>query len=135
MEMDGILTTRVEARNGVALVALTGELDMASSPDLEDRLELLRSDGVRAIVIDLRGLTFVDSTGLRAFIRAKSHARENGHRVLLIGASRQARRVFDIAGVSFLLDDAEATRFLGLFASHEPSRPAEDLAEEAARVN
>jgi anti-anti-sigma factor len=58
-----------DRRNGVARLALRGELDLATAPKLEGHLEQVEQDGVRAVVLDLRDLTFVDSTGLHAFLR------------------------------------------------------------------
>jgi anti-sigma B factor antagonist len=108
-------TTRTESRNGVAKIALSGELDMATAPLLTESLGAWEKDGVSAIVLDLRDLAFVDSQGLRAFLQANNRARENGHRLILIGASRSARQLFELTGTKFLLDEKEAVRVLERF--------------------
>ena len=56
-----VLTTRIEARNGVTSIALAGELDMATAPILDDELSKLVRDGSRVIVLDIRSLRFIDS--------------------------------------------------------------------------
>ncbi len=108
-------TLRIESRNGVARIAMTGELDMTSVPVLLEQLTVIEQDSVSAIMLDLRDLAFVDSSGLRAFFEASERARTNGHRLTLIGASPSARRWFALAGTEFLLDHQEAASVLGQF--------------------
>jgi anti-anti-sigma factor len=69
---------RTEARNGVARVAMAGELDMATVPILTKELALVEQDGVGAIMLDLRDVSFVDSQGLHAFLQAHERAKSNG---------------------------------------------------------
>src|SRR5919197_2925709 len=64
------LSIRTDRRNGVTRVALEGELDLATVPVLEEHLAAIEHDGMRALVLDLRDLTFVDSSGLHAFLNA-----------------------------------------------------------------
>ena len=56
-------SAQIESRDGVARIALTGELDMSTVPQLEHHLDACQADGVRAIVVDLGDLGFVDSSG------------------------------------------------------------------------
>jgi anti-sigma B factor antagonist len=115
-------TAEVESRNGVARVALGGELDIVTAPILADQLERSEQDGIVALVLDLRNLTFVDSSGLHAFLRARERAEANGHRLLLIGATQETRRLFGLTGTEFLMDGQEAVRVLDQFtASTSPS--------------
>lgn len=96
------------SERGVRLIALRGELDLASVPKLERELEAALADSEGAIVIDLSGLEFMDSTGLRALImgqrRASEHerlfaiARKPGQlvaRVLALAGADQAFAVYD----------------------------------------
>lgn len=97
-------TVRTEARNGVAKLALSGDLDLASRPVFEDALEPYREDGVSTVVVDLRDLTFIDTQGIHAFQAA--HDRAAGHyRLLLIGANPMVRRVFEAEQRLSLLDE------------------------------
>jgi anti-anti-sigma factor len=83
-----VFTARTESRNGVASIALSGELDVATVPILEDHLALLKGDGVVAIMLDLRDVTFLDCSALRAFLAARERATTNGHRLTLVGRAR-----------------------------------------------
>jgi anti-sigma B factor antagonist len=116
------LSAPVELRNAVARVALSGELDMASVSTLEDQLAHVEGDGVTVIMLDLRGLTFIDSTGLRAFLQARKRAEANGHRLILIGASEHARKLFSLTGTEFLLDEGEAVSVLDQFTGGRARR-------------
>jgi anti-sigma B factor antagonist len=115
-------TAEVEWRTGVARVALGGELDMMTVPILAEQLERSEQDGIVALVLDLRNLTFVDSSGLHAFLRARKRAEANGHRLLLIGATQETRRLFELTGTEYLMDGQEAVPVLDQFtASPSPS--------------
>ena len=80
---------------GVRL-AMTGELDLASAARVESDLERIERDNPERIVLDLRGLTFMDSTGLRLIAGADTRAREAGREVIVIQGPEAVRRVFSI---------------------------------------
>ena len=108
-------STRIDARNGVASIALIGELDLAGVPLLNDKLTALEQDGTKAIVIDLRDLRFIDSSGLHALVAAHKRSEMNGHRLMLIGANPFTRRLCEITGTEFLLDAQGTAELLGRF--------------------
>ena len=87
-----------------------GELDLAVAPELEDRvLEALRGGGT-SIVLDLRELTFMDSTGVRAIVSAHQVAQEAGADLLLVrpSADSAAWRVIEISGIDKALGLVDA---------------------------
>jgi anti-anti-sigma factor len=84
-------TTHLDSRNGVASLALVGELDLATVSMVEEHLALLEDDGVDAIMLDLRDLTFLDCTALQALLAARDRANKNGHRLAFVEASSCAR--------------------------------------------
>ena len=94
----------VDARNGVIRLVLSGELDMATAPILNDLLGDLEREAAEVIMVDLRDLNFIDSSGLEAFVKAYARSQLDGHRFLIIGESRITRRLFEITGTEFLLD-------------------------------
>ncbi len=98
-------TVRVVSGIVETTIALSGELDMATVPTLEEHLVRAESDGAAAIMIDLRELTFMDSTGLHAFLGARNRADTTGRPLLLIGAQAPVRRLFKLTGQDGLLDD------------------------------
>ena len=96
---------RSQEKDGVVTIALSGELDMATAPILTDNLAPFEGNGVSTIVLDLQDLTFIDSSGLLAFLEARRRAMSNGHRLLLSGPSPVARRLIEVTGTQSLLDE------------------------------
>lgn len=99
------------SRSGqAAVVALRGELDMAGAAALEAELEGLNGD---ALVIDLRDVTFMDSSGLRVLVVASRRAQDGGQRFALVPGSAQVMRVFEITRMrerlEFVEDPGELT--------------------------
>lgn len=123
MGLERGLTAQVVSRYGVASIALGGQLDTTTVSVLEEHLAYYEDDGVVAIMLDLRDLTYLDTTGLQALLRAKDRARSNGHRLILVGASRPARRVFERTGTQFLMDDQEAMGALERFLRAQARKP------------
>jgi anti-anti-sigma factor len=73
---------------------------MTTVPILPEELTRIEQDSVSAIMLDLRDVSFIDSTGLRAFLQAHGRAKMSGHRLILIGASPSARRLFAVTSSS-----------------------------------
>lgn len=95
---------RVEQPDGTAHVVLEGELDIATSPGAEAELKRVEGNGARLIVLDLRRLTFMDSTGLRLLVAADSRARESGRRLAIVRGPEAVHRVLEITGLDAKLD-------------------------------
>ena len=87
--------TTTERPDGV-IVALSGELDLASAPKLEDEMKHLEERGPGVIVLDLKELSFMDSSGLRALLSADARAREAGRRLVLVRGDERVQRVLKI---------------------------------------
>jgi anti-anti-sigma factor len=85
-------------------LSLYGELDIAAAPEVDEELAALERSRPDLIVLDLRGLTFLDSTGLRALLGADARAREEGRRVVLIQGPEPVQRVLSITGLDDRLD-------------------------------
>lgn len=80
-----------------------GELDLVSAPQLRQTLhEAVTNE--RLIAVDLRGLTFMDSTGIHAILEADSGARRRGARLVLIRGSAQIGRLFELVGITDRLE-------------------------------
>lgn len=91
------------SRDGSVVVSLTGELDISTSPELSQALESAQSDPTRAVVVDLAGLQFIDSTGLRVLLGAKRDADRAGAELRVRNPRTEVRRLLEIAGVLELL--------------------------------
>ena len=93
----------------VAVVAPTGELDISGATVLEAELDRLAEDPeLGSVVLDLRGLEFMDSSGLRLVVLADMRAREAGRRFALIRGGDTVHRVFEITRMSDRLDFVDA---------------------------
>lgn len=88
---------------GVVTITLRGELDLASVPALEERLDTIERGEPERIVIDLSGLSFIDSSGLRVLLLAGGRADERGHELLLTQPTEPVRRVLEMTGALDLL--------------------------------
>ena len=87
-------------QNGSAVVVLEGELDLAAADELEVRLIAAVRRAKTDVRVDVSKVTFLDSSGMRALIRALQSAHHEGKGLRVVGANGLGRRVFDIAGVS-----------------------------------
>jgi anti-anti-sigma factor len=95
LESDFAVEAREEASGTV--VTVSGELDVASSQTLEH--ELAKLHGVPVVVIDLRGLSFIDSTGLGVLVRAHQLAKQQGGRIGLVRGNGQVDRLLSLTGL------------------------------------
>jgi len=102
---DAVFETGVRKMADVVVVSVTGELDMATAPALHQAVERAQDQG--PIVVDLRDLTFIDSTGIRALIQMYWAGQDGHSTVSFIRAEDQVQRVFQMAGVEGLLAWAE----------------------------
>jgi anti-anti-sigma factor len=87
------------------VIAVGGELDLATAPQLEETLLPCLRDG-RHAVLDLRALDFMDSTGVRVIVAAHLAAQEHGGRFVLVRAAQDGAvgRVLEISGLDGVLE-------------------------------
>lgn len=90
--------------DGSVLLTVTGELDIATVPVVRDRLAGLTEAGARRLVVDLRDVSFMDSTGLAAFIHAKMRLGDEGSLTLVMEPDSYAHLIFEVAGLVGVLD-------------------------------
>jgi anti-sigma B factor antagonist len=95
----------ISDRDGRAVIVIRGELDLATAPDLEAAIKSRLDDG-QDVVVDLRELEFMDSTGLRVLVAAHGRVEGTEQRFLIVrplpGASIE--RILAVAGVERVLD-------------------------------
>jgi anti-sigma B factor antagonist len=85
------------SREGAApIVRVAGELDMAAAPRMRAVLGEMQGGGTSEVVVDLRGLTFLDSTGLSALVGAELAGRDGQAPVRFIRGSARVQRVFEL---------------------------------------
>lgn len=82
---------------GDAVIALAGELDLSGAPALDEEIEeLSRRPEVVRVVLDLRGLEFLDSSGLRVVALAERRLSAGGRGLVIVRGSETVQRVFEI---------------------------------------
>jgi anti-anti-sigma factor len=98
----GVLGLASERTGSTHVIALRGELDVATVPEVDAELKRAEATDATAIVVDLSELQFIDSTGLRLFIEADLRSRADSCRLTLLRPPAAVGRIFAIAG----LDDS-----------------------------
>ncbi len=99
MPIPEAFTVRVEEHAGAAVVVPTGELDLATAPALEAALTRAFGAAAGRVVLDLRELEFIDSSGLRTLLTARRQAEDAGAGFSLVAGHRGLERTLEIAGV------------------------------------
>jgi anti-sigma B factor antagonist len=110
----------VETRNvrdGMAVIALGGEVDVYTSPRLKQEMVDLLNKGITRLVVDLSAVEYLDSTGLGVLIGGLKRAREREGDLRLICDNLRILRIFEITGLTKIFDiyrtEAEALAELG----------------------
>ena len=96
METEFRVTIRREGR--AAVLALAGELDLASLPRLEDAIDSALESGAEILVLDLAALAFMDVAGLRSVLRGEQRVRAARKRLVLAAPPPGVRRLFALTG-------------------------------------
>ena len=89
------------------VLTVAGELDIATVPQVRNRLRLALSAGERRIVIDLRPLFFLDSIAVAALLQVARQLGEDGRLAVVVAPDSYIRMVFEIAGLPQCLDVVE----------------------------
>ena len=93
-------TVRTEERHDAHVVIPKGELDLATAPALDTALDrAFAAVGPGRVVLDLRELEFIDSSGLRTLLTARRRAEQAGSQFSLVAGHRGLERTLEIAGV------------------------------------
>ena len=79
------------------VLALEGEIDLHESPHVKEKLEPLLAHKLPRIVVDLTGVSYIDSSGLALFIEALQRVQGYGGQLALCGLAASVRTIFEIA--------------------------------------
>ncbi len=101
---EGALDVDVERSAPGVVLRITGELDLASGSKFERELEAVEEAKPELLVIDLRGLSFIDSSGLRLLLVAAQRARDEQRRLVVVQGPPEVNRVLEITGADQQLD-------------------------------
>ena len=83
-----------------ARIVVSGELDLSTGPRLEEEVRQLEAEGPAVLVLDLREVTFFDSTGLQLVLDADVRAREEGRTLIVAPGDGEPRRILELAEVA-----------------------------------
>jgi anti-sigma B factor antagonist len=99
----------IEARSapdGVVVLALTGELDLAAESELRERLAAARASATRGLVLDMAEVTFLDSSALRELLRADVALNEEGVPFVLVGLQPPVGRLLELTRTARMFSTA-----------------------------
>ena len=91
------LTLSTDTAAGVPVVRVIGDLDLSTVPSFDSELE--QSLGGDHVVIELADCTFIDSSALRALVRAQKRIAQEGGSLAIVAPSQPARRVLEVASL------------------------------------
>jgi anti-sigma B factor antagonist len=105
----------VETVDGWQVLCLAGEVDVATAPRLRDRLVQLINEGPPQLVVDLSGLSFIDSMGLGALVSGLKRARAQDGDLRLAGPTDHVAKVLSITRLdqAFLVGDSVEAALAG----------------------
>jgi anti-sigma B factor antagonist len=103
---------RLEITEGArsARMALYGEFDLASAADASRALQELLSHGLDKVIVDLSGLQFMDSTGVKFLVDGRETALARGVKLSLVHGGDPVERVLTVSGVAALFEDVDIRR-------------------------
>ena len=109
--------------NGVVVLAVSGELDVVSGPQLDGRLAALAAAGHQRVVLDAADLEFCDASGITVLLRGNARAREQQGWLRLAAAHARVRRVLAITALTRELPvfDTAADAIAGASLSSSPA--------------
>jgi anti-anti-sigma factor len=90
----------VQRDQGTIRIVVAGELDMETGPRLHEELDRACAAGPERLVLDLRPVSFFDSTGLQLVLDAEVRCRRNGTRFIVLPGDGEPRRVLELAEVT-----------------------------------
>lgn len=87
-----------ERAEDYSMISVRGEVDLHTAPKVQAAIERAAEGGSSAVVVDMSGIAFMDSTALSTFMRSKDALEERGVSLRLTTPSRAVDRIFDVTG-------------------------------------
>jgi anti-anti-sigma factor len=107
--MSELATIEVVELGDVVRVRLVGELDPSNAIDVQERIAALMPNGATGMVLDLSGVAYLDSSGIRTLLTLVGRFRWRGQRLLLVAPEgSQVRRVLELTGANAVLIEPAA---------------------------
>jgi anti-anti-sigma factor len=102
------MTIRIVEDDRERRLILSGELDLVGRPQLDEALRVIDYGSIDRLVLDLSGVSFMDSTGLHTVLVAKDLCAKHGCRLEFVPGSEQVQRLFALSGLSGQLEFHQA---------------------------
>lgn len=90
----------ISEQGAQAVVSVVGEIDLTSAPRLDEEVTGLIEGSAKELVIELGGVSFMDSTGLRVLLKASKLLGSNGGTLVLRDPSEPVRRLLEVSGLN-----------------------------------
>jgi len=113
------LDMHIEVKEKSMLVRLKGEIDLAVADTLRESLEKELDDNslIKNLIINLTGVTYIDSSGLGVILGRYRRVSRYGGKVFIVGATAQVRKILDLSGLLNIMQEcpseASALDFAG----------------------
>lgn len=98
------LTINIDEVNSQAIMTLKGEIDIYTATKLKEELNSLVSEHKADVIVDLKNVTYMDSTGLGTFVSALKQSEKAGSSLRLIRANDRLFRLFQVTGLDDVID-------------------------------
>jgi len=96
--------TAMQTGEGQHTILVEGDIDIATAPRLNADIQAAFQAEVNELIVDLREVTFIDSTGLGVLVGARKRARSSGAHLKLMLPEGQARFPFEVTGLASMFD-------------------------------
>ena len=103
MYPDEFQLTVANLSRGLALVSVSGELDLHTTPELQDGIEKAGATGADTVVVDLSRISFIDSSALGVLVQETRRLEGRGDRLALVTNDPRTLRVFEVSGLNRVL--------------------------------
>lgn len=107
--MTALTISSIELPGGWQCLAVAGEIDLATVPELETAVDSVFGANSHSLVVDLRETSFMDSTGLKALVMANRRFDESGRRFAIAVSGGPVSRLLDLSGVETSIKVVETT--------------------------
>jgi anti-sigma B factor antagonist len=114
MSVPDLLHVTAEPLEDAIIIRATGEIDMSTVAVLRRELDTARAEAATTL-LDLSGVTFIDSTGLQLMLEASRGSAVSDWGFFVVGSSRAVRRLLEVSDMAdlIMLVDPRAERVLG----------------------
>jgi len=103
------ITIDKQQRDEEIVVLVAGEIDAYTAPKLREELLALAEEGNKSITVNLQDVSYLDSTGLGVFVGLFKQLKEKGGELKLIQLSDRLKRLFEITGLSKVMNISATT--------------------------